>query len=182
MALHQLVPSFSCPCKKTEAITPRRDRLQTPVSRLTLRVVDTAGARGNSPAFDLATADSNPPAASLRRTGSRRVFFARRRDARRGTKGNLKTKDKTSFLKPLSKRLPDAYRYAGGDSLPPQEKSYSADEFRRLDEDRRPAWVLTIREVTLLNVSIELGEGQDVMSCPRRKELEWNPLTAIEGS
>jgi hypothetical protein len=58
----------------------------------------------------------------------------------------------------------------------------SADEFRRLDDDRKSAWVLTIREVTLLNVSIELGEGQDVMSCPRRKELEWNPLTAIEGS
>ena len=47
--LHQLASSFSCTCKKTEAITPRRDRLQTPVSRFTLRVAAADGARGNSP-------------------------------------------------------------------------------------------------------------------------------------
>ena len=70
--------------EENEPITPRRDRLQTPVSRFFLRVVDTAGARANSPRFQR---DSDPPAASLRRTGRRRVFFARRRDARRGTKG-----------------------------------------------------------------------------------------------
>jgi hypothetical protein len=38
--------------EENEAITPRRDRLQTPVSRgpfgAALRVADTAGARGNS--------------------------------------------------------------------------------------------------------------------------------------
>ncbi len=45
--------------EESEPITPRRDRLQTPVSRLTLRVVDTVGARGSSPCFQR---DSNKSA------------------------------------------------------------------------------------------------------------------------
>ena len=67
----KIVSSFSVTLQKTK-------QKKTPVPRFILRVVATAGARGNSPA--------------LRRIQTVRALFpVRPVDARRGAKGNKKT-------------------------------------------------------------------------------------------
>ena len=164
VALHQLVPSFSCPCKKTEAITPRRDRLQTPVSRLILRVPSAVG-----------RAETRPPSLWLQRTQTVAASFSPADGMLGAGQREIQNQNpKNCFQAPFEGR-PQAHFRQKKNPTPPM----SSAALMRIED---PPWCRQSVRVTPLTIKIELGEGQDVMSCPWRKELEWNPLTAIEGS
>jgi len=67
----------------------KQKQKKTPVSRSTLRVVAAAGAHGNSPRLRFGWGGTQTV---------RALYSVRPADARRGTKGSLKTKDQNFIL------------------------------------------------------------------------------------